>query len=78
MTMPGRTTVEAQGDRLVTTIPDAVVAGLGLYDGAELVWVDAPGGIRVLRSGGKTHRVIAAHEQVIAEHGDVFRELSDG
>jgi antitoxin component of MazEF toxin-antitoxin module len=71
------TKTRAQGGSLATSIPAEVSRRLGLTPGDELFWVeDGNGGYRLYPGGGKTRRVLEAHEEAVAEYRDVFRELA--
>jgi len=66
-----------QGSSLVTTLPAEVVRRLGIPEGQQLEWIeDGLGGFRVVPHSPGLRRAIEAHEEIMAEYDEVFRELA--
>jgi bifunctional DNA-binding transcriptional regulator/antitoxin component of YhaV-PrlF toxin-antitoxin module len=70
-------TTRSQGASIVTTLPAEVVRRLGIPAGQRLDWIeDGMGGFRVVPHTDQLGTAIEAHEAIMAEYDDVFRELA--
>jgi bifunctional DNA-binding transcriptional regulator/antitoxin component of YhaV-PrlF toxin-antitoxin module len=70
-------TTRAQGASIVTTLPAEVVRRLGIPAGQRLEWIeDGLGGFRVVPHTPALEEAVKAHEAIMAEYDNVFRDLA--